>query len=302
MLKTTPNMRKRITLITFLFLAVCTGQFAQAQKISQAHPWFRPEKINDKVWRIADGDIDNIYLILGRDSALLIDNGTGAANLKDYLKSITTLPLIVVNTHSHPDHTGSINQFDKIHAHPDDFEMIKFFSSKEMRPKLAVTMGFNRVPDSLKFHVTDSSYMPVLVPVSDGYIFDLGDRKVEVIHVPGHTKGSICLLDHKDKLLYTGDNNNTLVWLHPQDALPLEIYLKSLQKLKNKEKQFTTLLPGHGTPIAKAFIDEQIECTKRIISGKCVGEPYDSFVGKGLVCAYKGAQVAYDPAKIKVKQ
>jgi hydroxyacylglutathione hydrolase len=295
-------MNNRIWFTAFIFLAAWTGKCVQAQKISQAHPWFRLEKINDKVWRIADGDIDNIYLIEGKDSALLIDNGTGAANLRDYIKSITTLPLIVVNTHAHPDHTGSINQFEKIHAHPDDFETIRFFSTKEMRANLAVTMGLNRVPDSLKFHINDSSYMPVLAPVSDGHVFDLGDRTVEVIHVPGHTKGSICLLDHKDKLLYTGDNNNTLVWLHPQDALPLEIYLTSLQKLEDREKQFTTLLPGHGAAIDKAFIGEQIECTKRIISGKCVGKPYDSFVGKGLVCAYKGAQVVYDPAKIKLKQ
>src|SRR5688572_23045533 len=295
-------MNNQIWFTVFIFLIAYTGQSVQAQKINQAHPWFRLEKINDKVWRIADGDIDNIYLIQGKDSALLIDNGTGAANLRDYIKSITTLPLIVVNTHSHPDHTGSINQFEKIHAHPDDFEMIRFFSTKEMRANLAVTMGLNRVPDSLKFHINDSSYMPVLAPVSDGHVFDLGDRTVEVIHVPGHTKGSICLLDHKDKLLYTGDNNNTLVWLHPQDALPLEIYLKSLQKLDDRKKQFTTLLPGHGAPIDKAFIGEQIECTKSIISGKCVGKPYDSFVGKGLVCACKGAQVVYDPAKIKVKQ
>jgi glyoxylase-like metal-dependent hydrolase (beta-lactamase superfamily II) len=295
-------MHKRMTFTIFIFLSACAALFAQVQKTSQAHPWFQLEKINDKVWRIADGDIDNIYLIQGRDSALLIDNGTGAANLRDYLKSITTLPLIVVNTHSHPDHTGSINQFDKIHAHPDDFQMIRFFSTKEMRASLAVTMGLNRVPDSLKFHIKDSSYVPVLAPVSDGYVFDLGDRKVEVIHVPGHTKGSICLLDHKDKLLYTGDNDNTLVWLHPQDAVPLEIYLKSLQKLEHREKQFTTLLPGHGASIDKGFIGEQIECTKRIISGECIGKPYDSFVGKGLVCAYKRAQVVYDPAKIKVKQ
>src|SRR3989337_1502948 len=165
-------MHRRITFTTFIFLSACAGLFAQVQTTSQAHPWFQLEKINANVWRIADGDIDNIYLVQGRDSALLIDNGTGAANLRDYLKSITSLPLIVVNTHAHPDHTGSINQFDKIHAHPDDFQMIRFFSTKEMRASLAVTMGLHRVPDSLKFHINDSSYMPVLAPVSDGYVFD----------------------------------------------------------------------------------------------------------------------------------
>jgi len=265
------------------------------------HPWFKAEKIRDKVWRIADDDIDNIYLIEGRDSALLIDNGTGAANLHNYLKSITKLPLILVNTHSHPDHTGSIIQFDKIHAHPNDFKMIRFFATPKMRAQMTTAMGLNRVPDSLRFHVSDTSYMPTLLPAKDGYVFDLGDRKIEVIHVPGHTPGSICLLDHKDKLLYTGDNDNSLVWLHPQDALPLDVYLKSLLKLQARSAESTTLMPAHGPPVDRDFINEQIECVRQIIAGTCVGTPYESFAGKGLVCGYKRSQVVYDPAKIKSK-
>ena len=77
------------------------------------HPWFKVKKISEKVWRISDNDIDNIYLVEGRDSAMLIDNGVGAVNLIDFVKSITQLPLIVVNTHSHPDHTGSNHQFSR---------------------------------------------------------------------------------------------------------------------------------------------------------------------------------------------
>ena len=269
------------------------------------HPWFKVKNIGEKAWRISDNDIDNIYLLEGRDSAMLIDNGVGAVNLIDFVKSITRLPLIVVNTHSHPDHTGSNHQFSRVRGHTDELEGIRFFGTKEMRAYLFKTMGQGHgqppLPDSVIFHVVDSAYTPVLVPFRDGYVFDLGNRKVEVIHVPGHTKGSVCLFDRKDKLLFTGDNNNTLVWLHPQDAMPLEIYLQSLRKLQAREKEFNMLYPGHGDPIDKGFIREQISCVEEIISGNCVGKPYDSFVGKGLLCGYKRAQVAYDPAKIKAK-
>jgi hydroxyacylglutathione hydrolase len=265
------------------------------------HLWFKTKKLNENVWVITDGDIDNIYLITGRDSALLIDTGAGIGDLKRFVSTITTLPLIVVNTHSHPDHTGSSFQFDKVYCHKDDAEMIKFFGTKEMRKSTFTNMGGARLADSLRIQVKDSLYTMNLVLIKDKHIFNLGDRKIEVVHVPGHTPGSICLLDQKDKYLYTGDNDNILVWLHPQDALPLDIYLKSLEKLQRRDKEFNTLLPGHGDPIDNKFIGDQVECVKSIISGKCKGDPYDSFVGKGLVCSFKRAKVVYDPAKITSK-
>ena len=272
-----------------------------AQQTAQ-HPWLKATKINEKTWRIADGDIDNIYLLEGKDSALLIDTGIGVVDLHPFIKSITSLPIIVVNTHSHPDHSGSNNQFKKVYAHPADFDMLRFFGSPKMRMSTTSMMGAARVPDSLRFQVRDSLFYPQLVPLHDGQVLDLGDRKIEVIHVPGHTPGSICLLDRKDNALYTGDNDNTLVWLHPQDALPLDVYLQSLQKLQRRKKDFNTLFPGHGEPIDNAFIADQIACAEQIISGQCEGKPYDSFVGKGLVCGYKRAQIVYDPAKIKSKK
>jgi hydroxyacylglutathione hydrolase len=281
----------------FLLMLVSVQLCAQ----SNPSPWFTTKKLNDRVWRIMDGDIDNVYLIVGRDSAMLIDTGLGFADLKRFVRTITPLPLIVVNTHSHPDHTGSSFQFEKVYCHADDAQMIRFFSSKDFRKTSFKNMGGMRVPDSLRISVKDSLYSVNLVAVKDKQIFNLGDRQIEVIYVPGHTPGSICLLDRKDKYLYTGDNNNILVWLHPQDALPLDIYLKSLEKLQGRATEYTTLLPGHGDPVDNKFISEQIECVKSIIGGKCKGDPYDSFVGKGLVCSFKRAKVVYDPDKISSK-
>jgi len=280
--------------IAFILVLISIQSWAQ----SNPNPWFSTKKLNNNVWRITDGDIDNVYLIIGRDSAMLIDTGLGFANLKTFVSTLTTLPLIVVNTHSHPDHTGSSFQFEKVYCHGDDVQMIRFFSSKDIRKGSFKNMGGMRVPDSLRIPVKDSLYTVNLAAVKDKHIFDLGDRQIEVIHVPGHTPGSICLLDRKDKYLYTGDNDNILVWLHPQDALPLDVYLKSLEKLQSRTNEFNTLLPGHGDPIDNKFIAEQIGCVKSIISGKCKGDPYDSFVGKGLVCSFNRAKVVYDPAKI----
>lgn len=292
-------MKKRSTILLIgnLALLVAAGQiFGQS---STAHPWFKVDNLRDGVWRISEGDIDNIYLIAGRDSAMLIDTGLGVANLRDFVTTITPLPLIVVNTHAHLDHSGGSFQFAKVYAHPEDFDMIRFFGKKQFRKYTIAGMRNVNIPNAFRFPVSDSLYNVFLLPVEDGQMFDLGERKIEVIHTPGHTAGSICLLDHRDSVLYSGDTNNGLTWLHPPDALPLEIFMQSLRKLASRDTEFNTLYPGHDLPFGKEFIREQMECVRQIIAGECVGVPYKSLSG-ALVCGYKRARVAYDPDKITV--
>ena len=68
----------------------------------------------------------------------------------------------------------------------------------------------NQVPEAERY--TGEIYDPEFVAIREGQIFDLGGRRIEIIHTPGHSAGEIVLL-HKDyKLLFTGDNTNALVW------------------------------------------------------------------------------------------
>ena len=66
--------------------------------------WFRVTEVAEKVWLIDDHQAANIYLVEGSDSALIIDTGLGVADLVSTVKKLTGKPLIVVNTHGHPDH------------------------------------------------------------------------------------------------------------------------------------------------------------------------------------------------------
>ncbi len=249
-------------------------------------------KVADRVWAIVESAATpvNIYLVEGKDSALLIDTGYGYGDLKAYVKTLTKLPLIVVNTHGHGDHNGNNSQFSKIYAHSADFNMLNASYNKEKRKK-AVAPGETVTP-------------PVLMPVKEGYIFNLGDRKLEVIEVPGHTRGSICLLDTKNRILFAGDNTNSLVWLFLKDCTPLEGYLKSLQKVAKRSNEFDTIMPGHNEPLPKAFINDQIICVKNILAGTCSPVPYNvgSFSAGAMLCAYNNAQVAYDPENLFEKK
>ena len=306
------NSRQVIaTSLSILFILTVTLAFKNQADQTKAddnsskvksESWFTIKPIADQVWRIGDHGNDNIYLVEGKEKALLIDTGIGAADLKQCVKSITELPVIVVNTHGHPDHCGGNFQFEEVYAHPLDFEMVKQFNSKEHHGN-TVENALKNSPDLESVIGKDLGEFKSasLLPVESGDVFDLGDRKLEVVEVPGHTEGSICLLDSENDLLFTGDNNNILVWLFLDGCLPLDAYLETLINLKQRAEEFETILPGHGEPLDKAFIDEQITCAQNILSGACKGEPYNAFAGDGLLCTYKRAGIAFNPDNLHSK-
>ncbi len=273
------------------------------QAASEAVTWFTAQSVADGVWRIDDHGGDNIYLVEGDDQALLIDTGTGIADLAAFARTLTEKPLIVVNTHGHPDHAGGNFQFDEVYGHPADAEMARQVSTRESHAS-SVQRTIERAPEfeSLVLGEDADFRSTVLQPVEAGTRFELGGRTLEVIEVPGHTPGSICLLDGANRLLFAGDNSNLLVWLFLDASLPLEVYEQTLQKLNARAGEFDTVFPGHGAPLDTAFIGEQIACVKSILDGTCEAKPYQSFAGDAAQCSYERATVAFDPNKLRASQ
>jgi hydroxyacylglutathione hydrolase len=266
--------------------------------------WFTSVSMTKNVMRISDHGVDNMYLVIGSQKAMLIDNGTGMANIRDYVKTLTRLPVIVVITHGHPDHAGANYQFQEVFIHPDDMASATAYNSLPKKSGGAASMmtGGAKVPDNDLFKDTLNHQPTRMIPLHDGQVFDLGGRRLEVIYTPGHTAGEICMLDKENRMLFSGDNDNSLVWLHISGTLPLEIYLKSLEKLNTRAGEFDNLYPGHGDAVDKDFVGEQITCVKSILDGTCVGKDYDSFAGKGKLCTFKRASVAYNPDNLRVKK
>lgn len=260
-------------------------------------PWFTSKEVGPKVWQISDHGSDNMYIVEGRDSAMLIDNGLGTADVVSFLKKITSKPLIVVITHGHPDHAGSDYQFSKVYIHPADSAAARGYNKPETRSGSSATMTGGNKPSAEELY-KGTIFNTRLIPVREGRIFDLGRRKIEVIETPGHTPGEICLLDISNKLLFTGDNNNGLVWLFLNNCLPLHKYLASLQKQADRMKEFTTIFPGHGAPMPSDFINDQISCVKGILDGSLERKPYQSFAGNASVSVSGRASVAFNPANL----
>ncbi len=180
----------------------------------------------------------NTYLVTGKDKALLIDTGYPDDITPEYVRTLTPLPLIVINTHAHPDHSGCNEKFGKVYVNSADLETAKRYSGT-----------------------------CELIGLENGYVFDLGGRKLEVIHTVGHTRGSICLLDPNDKLLFTGDSLNSQVWMHIS-PIPLETYLKSIKRLAARRKEYDKLLIGHGPAAPVSWLSDAVTCAQEILDGK----------------------------------
>jgi hydroxyacylglutathione hydrolase len=283
-------MRSKFILI-FLFCCLFSEMFAQHNE-----EWFTVKEIYSNVWVIDDHRAVNVYLTEGTDSALLIDTGIGAADLMSLVKKLTAKPLIVVNTHGHPDHAGGNYQFPKIYINAADTASARKSASQASRAEAAKNMLRGATPgEDEKYKGTEMH--SVFVTINNGHVFDLGGRKIEVIATPGHTPGSLCLEDKENKLLFSGDNNNTAVWLFLPESTSLNTYLMSLRNLASRIEEFKSLLPGHGIPKKSDFILDQIECVNSILNGRCIPATYNTFAGRASLCQFGRASVAYDPDK-----
>jgi glyoxylase-like metal-dependent hydrolase (beta-lactamase superfamily II) len=285
---------------TTLLLALLSVIQAGNSLCAQTNGWYSSKEIGYKTWVIKEPGFDeNIYLLEGQDSSLLIDAGFGMGNLRDFVKSLTSKPLIIVNTHFHPDHTGGDYEFPIVYIGAKDLDYAKpFLNPKVVQQITSQMLRDTTIADSLKFPESQVQ-KTTLIPVADDYIFKLGNRNVQVINVPGHTPGGIFLLDFKNKALYTGDNMQT-TWIFSKESLSVEAYMQSLERLNRIKGKYNILLPGHGKPLDIAVLDELKQCCQQILSGKCEAKPYHSIIGQdGVSCTYKNVTIAYDPAKIK---
>ncbi len=236
-------------------------------------PYFKAEKIADGSWMIKNAFVENscaiCYLIEGKDYALLIDSIIGLGNLKAFCETLTDKPIKLVNTHAHSDHIGGNFHFDECWLHHRD---IGFFQEtigvkKEQLVEMAKQTALPEYRDLIEPDGNFADWNPMKVyPLYDGDVFDLGDRRIEVVEVGGHTAGSIVLIDHKTRIAYTGDacNGNTL--LEFPNSLPIITYMKNLLHLKEHQQEFDMMYGGHEVFDA-SLVDEAIETVARVVAG-----------------------------------
>lgn len=277
----------------------------------QKSRFFEAEKLFDNVIRIAGLAGEQCYLVEGREKALLIDSLTGVGSLKAFVRELTDLPVQVINTHGHVDHCGANFEYGECLIHPDDIRLMYEHSDPEMRLGFAKSGAMFR---PMPVVPTLADVIPPCAvktyPVYDGDRIELGGVTLEVIHVPGHSYGTIVLLDRERRIVYSGDacNANTLLCL--EGSTTIEEYRESLFHFKSFQPDFDGMYGGHGPgPVPKEIIDEAIELCDEILAGtddKDLGESV------GHTCLYakkkdehfrrldgKTANIAYSRERIR---
>ena len=259
-------------------------------------PFFRAEEIAEKSWMIKNAFVENsyaiCYLVEGRDYALLIDSIIGLGNLKAFCETLTEKPIRVVNTHSHSDHVGGNFHFDHCYLHHRDIGAFQecIGIKKEKLVELAKKTALEEYRDLIEADENFADWTPIRVfPIYDGDVFDLGDRKIKVVEVGGHTAGSVVLIDPKTRIAYSGDacNGNTL--LEFPNSLPILSYMRNLLHLKEYQQEFDMMYGGHEV-FDSSIVDEAIETVARVLAGMD-----DRVERPGIL----GGTVCYAAAKVK---
>ncbi|MBN1814644.1 MAG: MBL fold metallo-hydrolase [Anaerolineae bacterium] len=266
--------------------------------------WFGVRVVGDATWAIDDRGSDMLYLVAGQERCLLIDTGWGVGDLPALAASLSPLPVVVVNTHGHPDHAFGNGQFAQVYVHAADEAFVRAMPSAESREWIVENILPTPLPADFQFDTWGTAGVGSLVAVQDGHVFDLGGRALQVVLVPGHTPGSICLLDRQARLLFTGDSVLPgTVWLHLDESLPLRQFHKNLQRLQGFTDEFDYILPGHADlqtlPLPKAMLDDLVAGIGCILTGELVGREEKTFAGDGLRCDFGSCGIVYRPDRLE---
>ena len=176
-----------------------------------------------------------------------------------------------VLTHSHFDHIGGAHEFATRIAHPEEaFELadprgFRGLTARALRPELVERLraaGYS-VPDHFltavprpDFSVDDYAVTsaPLTGTVGDGDHIDLGDRVFEVLHLPGHSPGSIGLWEARTKTLFSGDAIYDGPLLFDLPGSSVSAYVRTLRRLLDLDVR--VVHAGHDPSFGKARLDE----------------------------------------------
>ena len=248
---------------------------------------YEAEMLCPGVFYIEDFNDDSMYLVEGRDKALLIDTGLGDGDPLAFAQTLTALPVELAVTHAHLDHMRHSHRF------------ARFYMSKKDLPLLP------RVQDSFP---ENTSTAEQVIDIRDGDAIDLGGVAIEVAEVGGHTPGSVVFIDRTHKCLFTGDALG--LWMQVPMALPISTYRDNLLRLQAKLAQpgYTELafLGGHRrqeggvhpgepyVPNSYEKLEDMVALCNKLLAGEAEGEPYPVDFGEpAFAVSYKTANMVY---------
>lgn len=253
----------------------------------QLNRWYETTNLGNSVYAIFEphhGEEVFCYLVKGGKADMLIDTGMGVKPLKPALKDLLEprKELFVINTHGHFDHIGANSEFPDVFSPKEgmDSQAIKDGWTLAAMNKYDVEEEFRKgIPEGFDikaFNITPYTHLHQVL--EEGVTFDLGGREMTVVDTPGHTWGSISLLDTTHVLLFSSD----LLYQGPLYCFDYDTsyseYVDSLHKLKQLNVKL--IHPGHNfSTNSPELIDQALELFERAADPD---EAPDEIVGRIL--------------------
>lgn len=229
---------------------------------------FKTLKISDGISLVQEAGVANfmrcnIWHVSGRDFDLVIDTGMGLSPLKDWVQRDTEKPIKAIVTHCHFDHAGSLHEFDCRLGHCAEAAIL----ANPTPESIVYTGGFAQLeivdPKAHPDHAPETYTItpaPLTGYLDEGDVIDLGDRAFQVLHLPGHSPGSIGLWDVRAKTLFSGDTVYDGELLDNLYHSSPETYRQSLARLRQLDVDIFHAghFPSFGRDRLSALIDDYL--------------------------------------------
>ena len=258
--------------------------YKSLDRIKVSDPWFEVYQIRQGIFAIYEGkQYEEVicYLVVGKQRALLFDTGMGISTISKIVTELTSLPVIVLNSHTHYDHVGGNAEFKEIWGMNSRFTITNTAGRSDPETRTWVQPDHLCGPLPEGFQRSSYRIRPFEIQqfVSDGEQIDLGDRTLEVIFTPGHTPDSLCLLDRWNRVLLIGDTFYLgPIYLYSPET-DLDAYKRSIARLKKLKSGLDLLLPSHNVPVASPeYLDRLDDALSRIASGKIKPRQKDGLI------------------------
>ena len=241
-----------------------------------ANRWFARRSVDADITLLWEPHVDpllrcNIWHVRGRDRDLLVDTGMGICSLKDELWSLLDKDLMALATHAHLDHMGSMHEFASRAVHRDE--------ANDMLRPAALSLRVSDWPVDVVTDIENAGYplrmeylisalpragfdprtfqTPAAVPtwlVEEGSVIDLGNRVFQVLHLPGHSPGSIGLWEPGSGTLFSGDAIYDGPLLDTLTGSDIAAYLTTMERLR--ELPVAVVHAGHDPSFGRARLIE----------------------------------------------
>ena len=231
------------------------------------------KQLTPRVFLMDDNHEATGYLICGDERVLVVDTMNGYADIKAIAATVTDKPVTVINTHGHPDHILGNVWFSRALIAKEDLPIVEHLVREPRFQEACRQYGFS---------------MPPFDTVKEGDVIDLGGAHCEVIALPGHTPGGICVLYREERILFTGDSINRHLWMQLDESLSLAETLKNLERIAWVKEKADHILHGHAQGFESITLyDEMTNGIRELVNQHGTeatdkDEEYSWFGGKAL--------------------